>query len=478
MISSMLSIAMFAVFVYTIEVTANGRGHTEIRHRQRDHLVRGLRGAASSPSLSKATINIQSLSPSRRRLKSSKKTTSGTVEVQENSCTASASEYACDEDSIAICYWHDDHYHNKCVPMDDSDIYNKIPGVDFYKDKYPLVSCGCCSLHAEGMAISDNVIAEVKYPKSYDKDPYCDRFTAVPSTMPSQLPTGVPTAVPSASPTSPTVTPTTSQFPTLTPSSLPSVAPCTTFETGATANDVYNFCSQFEPGQQCCSELGTLTGVDDVENTCNIEGNTFKEFTICKESCIGKRACDDIASQRTSLETIEVGIGACYGDYACWGIGQNSEKDNLKVSIGTGSCREMDSIAITGDYLCSGIGTHSRNLESVTIQEYACIGVYSCREIGIRSGVQVTIGKNSCTGGTRSCAEVGYYGTTISIGGIAGRSCEGPLACNGLGKHSTFTGTIQVSDGECTSASTVDCTSTCPTTSVGPDLYAETDCLP
>ena len=51
-----------------------------------------------------------------------------------NSCTNLSRLYICDEESIAICYVHDDHYHNACVKINDDDILDKVPGVDLYID--------------------------------------------------------------------------------------------------------------------------------------------------------------------------------------------------------------------------------------------------------------------------------------------------------------------------------------------------------
>ena len=77
----------------------------------------------------------------------------------EHSCTNLAEYYMCDENKIAICYVHDDHYHNVCVDMDDEDVLNKVPGVDLYKDKYELLNCGCCP---EG-DLHNNLVTEIKY---------------------------------------------------------------------------------------------------------------------------------------------------------------------------------------------------------------------------------------------------------------------------------------------------------------------------
>ena len=127
------------------------------------------------------------------------------------SCTDLAQFYACDTDSIAICYRHDDHYHNKCVPIDD-DIIGVVPQVGSYKDKYPLINCGCC----EENPIHNDVQVDVKFPKSYKNDPYCDDITGAPSSAPSPGPSSSPSKSPSTSP---------SNAPSSAPSFIQSCAP-------------------------------------------------------------------------------------------------------------------------------------------------------------------------------------------------------------------------------------------------------------
>ena len=140
------------------------------------------------------------------------------VVVAQDSCSNLERYYQCDgPGSVAICYKHDDHYHNKCLDdYNDDDIFNKVPGVDLYKDKYELVTCGCCPEEH----VHNNVIEEIKYPKSYKKDPYCDRITPTPTLGPSTSPSTAPSESPS---TAPSETPSTS--PSTAPSEIPSSSP-------------------------------------------------------------------------------------------------------------------------------------------------------------------------------------------------------------------------------------------------------------
>ena len=148
--------------------------------------------------------------------------------ISTQSCTYQKDYYRCAVDHVAICFQHGDHVHNACVKDDDNDIYNKVPGVDTYKGNQ-LLSCGCCDdvdkiLHNNAWMTPD----DIKYPKSYKKDQYCDRITPRPSTSPSATPSAEPSAVPSAVPSSvPSAEP--SSSPSAEPSSSPSVA-CSTIQ--------------------------------------------------------------------------------------------------------------------------------------------------------------------------------------------------------------------------------------------------------
>ena len=120
--------------------------------------------------------------------KGTRKSCSEEGEPMSDSCDAQASLFQCKLDHIAICYQHGNHRHNKCVPID-KDIKGKVPGADMYKDKYPLVNCGCCK---------DNILGKIKYPKDYEKDPYCDYLTPGPTSGPTSGPTAGPTGSPVA----------------------------------------------------------------------------------------------------------------------------------------------------------------------------------------------------------------------------------------------------------------------------------------
>ena len=132
----------------------------------------------------------------RRNLKGSKSNYDTTADT-EGSCTSQAKFYTCDVGHVAICYEHDNHYHNKCVPIDNSDIFGKVPGVDYYKndEDHPLINCGCCDL--EALTVSRGTTTYLKYPKGYADDPYCDRLTPAPSAAPSVSPTMQPSSSPS-----------------------------------------------------------------------------------------------------------------------------------------------------------------------------------------------------------------------------------------------------------------------------------------
>ena len=152
--------------------------------------------------------------------------------VTQYSCTDLARYYTCDIDSVAICYKHDSHYHNKCVNVEDGDIKDKVPGVDMYKDKYELLNCGCCP--EDHTFVKDNIVenVEVKYPKSYkEEDGYCDLISASPSKQPSAVPSTPPSAAPS---TTPSTTP--SKLPSASPSTQPSTAPSTAPSTSPSAS--------------------------------------------------------------------------------------------------------------------------------------------------------------------------------------------------------------------------------------------------
>ena len=134
-----------------------------------------------------------------RRLKGSKNSTpapsisTAPSPTPGTSCTDLARYYTCDENKVAICYVHDDHYHNKCVDVDNDDILDKVPGFDLYKDKYELLNCGCCPEEH----LHNNIVSEIKYPKSYKDDPYCDSITSAPSSVPTSTPSSAPSSAPS-----------------------------------------------------------------------------------------------------------------------------------------------------------------------------------------------------------------------------------------------------------------------------------------
>ena len=159
----------------------------------------------------------------RRHLKTNKSKKGEVVDTEDpSSCSAQVSLYECDDDHVAICYKHDSHYHNKCVKVDDQDIFGRIPGVHMYKDKYDLVNCGCCPEEH----LHNNVIDNIKFPKSYKNDPYCDRITDSPTSSPSSMPSMSPTSV------------------------------CETF-TASQFHDgvsVEAFCNSFDDGDKCCTE--------------------------------------------------------------------------------------------------------------------------------------------------------------------------------------------------------------------------------
>lgn len=137
-------------------------------------------------------------SSERRHLKGSKynyDTLTVTVDT-EGSCTSQANLYTCDVGHVAICYEHENHFHNKCVPVDSGDIFGKVPGIDYYKNEdHPLINCGCCDLDA--LTVSRGTTTYLKYPKGYADDPYCDRLTPAPSSGPSASPSIQPSSLPS-----------------------------------------------------------------------------------------------------------------------------------------------------------------------------------------------------------------------------------------------------------------------------------------
>ena len=148
----------------------------------------GIRGDSSG--------NDDSGRPTKQRgLKGTAKSSGSTpAPVKDGSCTSKAENFECDgPGTVAICYEHDDHYHNKCVDFDHEDIFNKVPGQDLYKDKYPLTKCGCCD-----ETILNNIFTEVKYPKSYDKDLYCEKFPPTMTPTTSVAPSATPRSTRSA----------------------------------------------------------------------------------------------------------------------------------------------------------------------------------------------------------------------------------------------------------------------------------------
>ena len=223
--------------------TSTSHHHSETNEIEAPLLLRG----SNAPK-----HNSQNVSSRHLKGNSSKSTSSndvvGTTTLSEESCTYQADYFMCDMDHIAICYQNNDHLHNKCVPKDHKHIYGKVPGIDYYKDKYPLLNCGCCDatitrsiVDKDGTTIMDPPIS---YPKGYSKDRYCDNITPGPSvspstspsvapttSFPSTLPSSVPTAAPTTGPTTtapttlPTEGPTTSRTPTVSPTTGPTVSP-------------------------------------------------------------------------------------------------------------------------------------------------------------------------------------------------------------------------------------------------------------
>ena len=188
--------------------------------------TRILKGGKSSGTSSPTITTTPSVTPT--------VSPSPTEEVLACTDTNVSKYYMCDYDHVAICYEHDTHLHNKCVPItNNDDILHKRPGIDYYKEKHLLVRCGCCSTN------NDPSSEQISYPKNYDENPFCDIITPLPSMTPtiSTLPTNYPTMTPTTSPTSnptlqptfkPTIPPTTSTAPTTTtPTAGPTSTPST-----------------------------------------------------------------------------------------------------------------------------------------------------------------------------------------------------------------------------------------------------------
>ena len=181
-----MKIATAGYHFYLVVLLSNTTNAKETT--QGSHLIR--RKAASSSNGS--TTKIRGSKASAASAKNRK-----LEEVMNvDSCSYQSKYFECDgPGTVAICYQHDDHYHNKCVDASHEDIYNKVPGVDLYNEKYDLLNCGCCPTDVPAdLIIQDNIMVEdtteyveVKYPKSYDKDPYCDAITDVPSSAPTSI---------------------------------------------------------------------------------------------------------------------------------------------------------------------------------------------------------------------------------------------------------------------------------------------------
>ena len=182
---SQQTVILLSVVFATTESLADATTPASILRRRdgssnHDVAVRG--SSSSSSNTSTAAVRGRQLKGTK---KSKKTTTSDPPEEDEHnvdSCSYQSKNFECDgPGTVAICYKHDDHYHNKCVDATHEDIYNKVPGSgednNLYKDKYELLNCGCCPTDVPAdMVIRDNIMVtdatdgeyiEVKYPKSF-----------------------------------------------------------------------------------------------------------------------------------------------------------------------------------------------------------------------------------------------------------------------------------------------------------------------
>ena len=279
---SQQTVILLSVVFATTESLADATTPASILRRRdgssnHDVAVRG--SSSSSSNTSTAAVRGRQLKGTK---KSKKTTTSDPPEEDEHnvdSCSYQSKNFECDgPGTVAICYKHDDHYHNKCVDATHEDIYNKVPGSgkdnNLYKDKYELLNCGCCPTDVPAdMVIRDNIMVtdatdgeyiEVKYPKSYDKDTYCDSISPVPTAVPSAKPSAVPSAAPTPTSPAPTVTPTSgpSPGPTAGPSpgpsmsASPSATPCDKLIIGPEISSTTIF--GFACNDSACREHDTL----------------------------------------------------------------------------------------------------------------------------------------------------------------------------------------------------------------------------
>ena len=350
-----------------------------------------------------------SASRRQRRLKGDKNDDGGTTTqydtTVDGSCTSLKEYYGCGQDMVAICYVHDNHLHNKCVDVYSPDIWNKVPqGGDgnLYKDKYPIRNCGCCGDHE----VRNNIFEEIKYPKGYNEDPYCDSITS----SPSAGPTVGPTARPSSSPSS-------SSSPTLDPDCFY----VDSWDDSTTSYDaLMEFCNGFETeDDKCCQGVEACVFSSD-----RVAG----KVSICKGSCNGINACD------LNATVLSIGKYSCTGDYACSNVGFGSNS----VSIGDNSCTES--------WACAATGAES---ESVAIGDNSCTGSLACAGVGLFSR-RVTIGDKSCWD-DNSCEFLGNGFTYVANGNpereivsVGDNSCRGYSSCSYLGIN--YAGSITVGE--------------------------------
>ena len=379
------------------------------------------------------------------------------------SCTSIANYFMCDDEKIAICYKHNAHYHNACVKMYDDDILNKVPGVDLYKDKYELLNCGCCP---EDHLISHNNIleefVEVKWPKSYKNDPYCDYITEGPSIAPSREPTksASPSAVPSFHP-SKSIQPSIS--PSRQPSSLPSKGPTASPSFGPTRVPSTSPSTSPSEGPTVSPSVGPTTSPSTTPSTSpsagptivpSVEPTTFPSISPSKfpskgptsspsnEPTISVEPSLHPSNQPISTPMPSLSSPPSRTQCMTWDA---YDVDDITTFCdawpdGQKCCSNEEGTTVNVGNVCAGWKSPS----SITLCKGSCQGTAACKNFGkFKSNQVIEIGINACQGGS-TCAGAGLDVAIIQIGD---GSCMGHNACRNLGAN--FSPALQIGDGSC-----------------------------
>ena len=167
-------------------------------------------------------------------------------------------------------------------------------------------------------------------------------------------------------------------------------------------DDLFAFCNSFSDASDKCCDMGSLS--------CNGFQKDYA-YTICKGSCRGQGACEQ-------LGPATIRPYSCIGGYmSCHQLGQKMVRESGKIFIADGSCQ--------GQYSCATLGREQST--EIVIGSGSCKGTSACHLMGYESSMLIQVGDTSCNG-VFACAYLGTHDATSVI--VEDFSCQSRESCD------------------------------------------------